>query len=109
MGTVSWRGVDLPVISFEAANGSKAGKVGEGENPRIIVINNIGSHHEKLAFFALVTQNIPRLVKVDNSNIEENTSDKKGAAEKLNVAINDEVAAIPDIDYLQDLLFKQIG
>lgn len=107
LGTVSWRGIDLPVVSFEVANGQTAGEI--GDNPRIVVINNIGSHHEKIAFFAIVTQNIPRLVKIDSSNIEENTSDKTGVAEKMNVAINDEVAAIPDIEYLQGLLHKQFG
>jgi chemosensory pili system protein ChpC len=104
LGEISWRGLMLPVISFEAANG---GSVSErGENPRIAVINNIGTHHQNVSFFAFVTQNIPRLVKVESNNIDENTSDKTGVAEKINISINDEVATIPDLEYLENLIYQ---
>lgn len=104
LGEISWRGLMLPVISYEAANG---GNVSErGENPRIAVINNIGNHQQAVAFFAFVTQNIPRLVKVEDSKIEENTSDKTGIADKINITVYDEVATIPDIEYLESLIFK---
>ncbi|MCP5208330.1 MAG: chemotaxis protein CheW [Hahellaceae bacterium] len=106
LGKISWRGLMLPVISFEAANGGSVSE--KGENPRIAVINNIGTHHQDVAFFAFVTQNIPRLVKVESNNIEENTSDKTGVAEKINIAINDEVATIPDIEYLESLIHQHV-
>jgi chemosensory pili system protein ChpC len=103
LGKISWRGLTIPLISFEAANGEDLARF--GENPRIAVINSIGTHQD-VAFFAFVTQNIPRLVKVDNSNIEENTSDRTGPAEKINVTVYDEVATIPNIEFLESMIFK---
>lgn len=47
-------------------------------------------------------------MKVESNNIEENTSDKTGVAEKINIAINDEVATIPDIEYLESLIHQHV-
>ncbi len=99
LGAVFWRGQALPVVSFEAMNGG--GQASLGENPRLIVINAIGEHHNETPFYAVVIQNIPRLVKIDNDNIAEEAGVNKGPAEKMQVMTQGEIATIPDLDYLE--------
>ena len=67
LGTVSWRGIDIPVVSYELANGLKLNET--SSTARIAVINTIGEHINTLPFFAIITQCIPRLVKVSDDII----------------------------------------
>ncbi|PID43747.1 MAG: chemotaxis protein CheW [Proteobacteria bacterium] len=105
LGTVFWRGQALPVVSFEVMNGGS--RAAPGENPRLIVINSIGVHHKEIPFFALVTRSIPRLIKIDYENIAEEEKEK-GPAEKMKVMTQGEPATIPDMDYLEKLLYEVI-
>ena len=105
LGIVRWRGIDIPVISYEIANGQKAGK--KASNARIAVINSIGDNHEKLPFFAIVTQGIPRLVKVSNDLIKKSKK-KMGAADAAIVKVDGEEAVIPNIAYLETLALGQL-
>ncbi|MDX5298834.1 MAG: chemotaxis protein CheW, partial [Gammaproteobacteria bacterium] len=64
LGRFSWRGISLPVISYDAANGATP-QTPDTARGRIAVLNTIGPQHEQLPFLAVVTQGIPRLAKVD--------------------------------------------
>lgn len=100
LGTIRWRGLSLPVISFERANQSEM-KAGAGA--RIAVINTVNSSNDELPFFALVTQGIPRLVKITEAAIEALDSDL-GPAQSALVRVDGEAACIPNIDYLEQLI-----
>jgi len=104
LGYVSWRGIKIPLISYELANGQTSNKV--ASNARIAVINSIGEHHESLPFFAIVTQGIPRLVKVANDLIKPVKNSKLNKAEISSVKLDGEDAIIPDLPYLEALAFK---
>ena len=105
LGYVKWRGVDIAVISFEEANGQTA--IRKAKNARIAVINTIGKHHAIFPFFAIVTQGIPRLIKINNELIK--TVDAgKGKAETAVVRVDGEDAVIPDIEYLESLAYQQL-
>lgn len=105
LGLISWRGINIPLISYELANGQEAGKV--VANARIAVINTIGEHKNDLPFFAIVTQGIPRLVKV-SSDITSEENQSCGKADSSVVKLDGEVAIIPDISYLESLAYKHI-
>lgn len=105
LGYVSWRGINIPVISFELANQQNSLKA--QANARIVVINTIGEHHKDLPFFAIVTQGIPRLVKVASDLIKP-VKGKNDKAELSTIKLDGEEAVIPDLTYLESLAFKNL-
>lgn len=105
LGYVSWRGINIPVISFEHANQQQSLKA--TSHARIVVINTIGEHHEALPFFAIVTQGIPRLVKVASDLIKP-IKGKNDKAELSTIKLDGEEAVIPNLAYLETLAFNSL-
>lgn len=102
LGSLSWRGVSIPVISFEMLNGGAANS--DYSRARIAVFNNVGVS-EKLPFFAVVTQGIPRSLKLVNADIAKDAT-KPGPAEAAIVTVKGEVASIPNIDFIESAIVK---
>ncbi len=102
LGKVTWRGLEIPVLSYELANGAKS--VRRSKNARIAVINTIGERAGQIPFFAIVTQGIPRLVKVSDELIK-SSSKKAGQADVALVRIDGEDAVIPNVEYLESLVY----
>ena len=100
LGKVKWRGLMLPLLSFELANGESYEKAPVA---RIAVINSIDENNPKLPFFACVTQGIPRLVKITEESINEVKGDL-GKAESARVRVDGEEASIPNLNYLESLV-----
>jgi len=105
LGMIHWRGIDIPVVSYELANGLKLNDT--ATNARIVVINTIGEHQSSFPFFAMITQGIPRLVKVSDDIIKK-TKQKKGAADAALIKVDGEDAIIPNLDYLESLVHSLI-
>lgn len=105
LGYVTWRGINIPLISFELANSQEMSTI--SSSARIVVINSIGDKHESLPFFGIVTQGIPRLVKVANDLIKP-MKGKMNKAELSLVKLDGEEAIIPDLAYLEKLSFDQL-
>lgn len=106
LGYVTWRGIKIPLISYELANGQNVNKL--TTNSRIAVINSIGEHHEALPFFAILTQGIPRLVKVASDLIKPIKGHTTNKAEVSSIQLDGEEAIIPDLPYLEALAFKYL-
>ena len=108
LGYVAWRGINIPLISYELASGQTSTKT--TTNSRIVVINSIGEHHEDLPFFAILTQGIPRLVKVASDLIKpvKVKGKSKNKAEISSVKLDGEEAIIPDLTYIEALAFKHL-
>ncbi|MFV1872376.1 MAG: chemotaxis protein CheW [Oleiphilus sp.] len=104
LGYVTWRGIKIPLLSYELANGQSSSKI--SATARIVVINSIGEHHNELPFFGILTQGIPRLVKVANDLIKP-VKGKANKAELSLVKLDGEDAIIPNLDYLETLAFSQ--
>lgn len=49
VGYLNWRGLDLPVISYDAANGGHLAVPGDNRG-RVVVLNTIGEHHHDMPF-----------------------------------------------------------
>jgi len=105
LGKVNWRGIEVPVVSYEIANGAKS--VRKATSARIAVVNTVGGDNQKLPFFAIVTRGIPRLVKITEDSIK-TSKKKKGPADAALVRVDGEDAAIPKIDFLESLAHKHI-
>lgn len=102
IGMLAWRGLSVPLLSFEVLMGGTL--VEAGPRARIAVVNAIGDQ-TLLPFFAVATQGIPRLVQVDNeriSTVEDDAEDNP--AVHCHVVVDGEVAMIPNIEYIETSL-----
>lgn len=105
LGYVTWRGIRIPLLSYELANDRSMSIA--STNARIAVINSIGEHREALPFFAILTQGIPRLVKVASDLIKPVKS-KLNKAETTAIKLDGEEAIIPNVNFLESLAFNNL-
>ena len=95
LGWLSWRDLDLPLISFERLN--ESGQVHIGEDARIAVLNTVTG---KTGFYAVIIQGIPRMVKVGRNDLVEEPGDT-GPAETMYIQIGGDLAVVPDLDAIE--------
>jgi len=106
LGFLDWRGVRIPLISFEAANGGSLAKA--DRRSRIVVLNGIGGD-EELPFFGLVAQGIPRLMQLDTTIISAIAQPEHTHPLALqHTRVQEQEAIIPDQDKLERMI-KQHG
>jgi chemosensory pili system protein ChpC len=103
LGYVLWRGVEVPVISFEIANSQVSGR--NSVDVRLAIINCIGGEQGH-KFFAIMVQGIPRMIKLTDNEVREDKQTAIGQAEKMAVLTQLGKAIIPDLDYLESLASK---
>ncbi len=95
VGWLVWRDVEIPLLSFERLN--DAGQVHIGAGARIAVINTVGGNS---SFYGVIIQGIPRMVKVSQNDVVEE-SVETGPAEVMNVQVGADLALIPDLDAIE--------
>ncbi|WJW75798.1 chemotaxis protein CheW [Thiohalobacter sp. IOR34] len=100
LGMLEWRGLELALISYEAACG--APRPVTGPQSRIAVFNTLSGEGEP-GFYALLTAGIPHLVKLAEGEVQ---SDPAPAAvlELARVHLQGDAAVIPDLDALERLV-----
>ena len=104
LGMVNWRGVAIPIVSFEKANEVKAAR--KSKSTRIAVLNGV-SGNDELSFYGVIVQGIPRLASLDEASIlavENPKVDLPLALVQAEVAEQD--AVIPDQVKIEELLKK---
>lgn len=101
LGELNWRGLNLPIISYDAANGNEAIVPG-GNRGRIAVLNTIGPNHTQLPFLALVTQGIPSQARLAEEQLRVIDGDT-GPADLMKVEVDGDQAYIPNLEYLEAL------
>ena len=101
VGYLDWRGLQLPVISYDAANGGSLSVPGDNRG-RIVVLNTIGEHHQLVPFMALVTQGIPSQVRLTEDQIRQ-LDGEAGPADLMQVEVEGDSAWIPNLEYLESL------
>ncbi|XKH02091.1 chemotaxis protein CheW [Marinobacter nauticus] len=104
VGFVEWRGLKLPVISYDAANDGQFVVPGENRG-RIIVLNTIGPGHRKSPFMALVTQGIPSQTRLEESQVQKMDAEP-GPADLMQVEVDGDIAWIPNLEHLESLAAK---
>ena len=99
LGTMQWRGLRIPVVSFEAANGMPFPD--NARKKRVAVLNGI-SGNEELAFYAIAMQGIPRLISLDKTNLNTITSpDVKFPLAQEQAMIGSQSVVIPNLEKLE--------
>ncbi len=106
LGMMNWRGVRIPVISFEAANNIASNM--PMHNVRATILNGI-SGNDKLPFYGMVSQGIPRLTRLDKSAISViETPEQKLPLVSEQAQLVDATVVIPDLYKVEALLSTEI-
>lgn len=104
LGMLVWRGLKIPLLSFEIVNGKEMPKPTNKNS--VAVLNCLGGN-DTLRFFAIVVQVLPHLIKVEKRNIAATASEKTNSFITETVVINDTPAIIPNLDALEEMIAKQ--
>ncbi|WP_075186244.1 chemotaxis protein CheW [Teredinibacter haidensis] len=98
LGFYEWRNTKVPVISYEGISGGPVTPL----NPqgRMAVLNNTGVNSE-LPFIAIPTQGIPRMVRVAEADISENTDRNARPYDDMQVKVGLEEFTLPDVTALE--------
>lgn len=105
-GVITWRNLEIPLVSFEGLNSETLLKNQPGE--RIAVLNGLGID-EGMPFYAIVIADAPRLMRILSDEISANDAVRLGPAELQNVLVSGEDAVIPNLDYIQTEVAKYLG
>lgn len=105
-GRLDWRGQNLPVISYDVANGGYLQVPGESRG-RIVVLNSISDSNKQLRFLALMTQGIPSQIRVTRGQIRQLDAET-GPADLMQVDTDGETAWIPNLEYLESLASQSL-
>ena len=104
LGNLLWRGITIPVVSFETANDVPV--AGASKSTRIAVLNGV-SGNAKLSFYGVVVQGIPRLSALEQTDIQEKTNPDATLPLAISqTAIGDLDAVIPDQVKIEEMLQK---
>ncbi len=105
LGNLKWRGVTVPLISYELTCGMKAGEI--SAQSRFIVLNTLNGN-SKISFFAIISSGIPQLLKLDANMVRmvDNSNDQTTIL--ATVEIDGGPALIPDIDAIEEMLIKHL-
>lgn len=103
-GYLEWRGLRLPVISYDAASGGQLAQP-DNRRGRVVIINSIVEEHREQPFIALMTQGIPSQNRISQSQIQRLDS-VVGVADLMEVDVDGEHAWIPNLEYLESLVHQ---
>ncbi|MCX7554765.1 chemotaxis protein CheW [Marinicella sp. S1101] len=103
LGTVSWRGWDIPLIDFAVLTGSNT-EQNVDSSFNLAVLKSI-NHAENMPYFAVLSRGIPKLQLISRGDMQlhEEKSINHNAIASL-VSIQDEMADIPNMNYLESNL-----
>ena len=105
LGRMDWRGISVPVISFEGINEEPF--LSQSGSRRIAVINAL-IDDQRLPFCGIVAESVPRLMRIQPNEIISDDIDV-GPAELAHVIMNGEQAIIPNVDYIQNKILELIA
>jgi len=100
LGTVSWRGWDIPLVDFALLTGADS-SVDIKSSYNLAVLKSI-NHPEDMPYFAVLSRGIPKLQLVSRGDMQlhEEKQINHNAIASL-VSIQDEMADIPNMNYLE--------
>lgn len=106
LGEFLWRGVKVPMISYEVLNGGDLPNI--KADSQLVVLNCTGVNNQ-LKFICMPTQGIPRLSRVAANEISENTRVNAQDYDQIQVFVAGEQAAIPNVEKLELECVRLLG
>lgn len=111
LGLASWRGQQVPLVSFERLIGR--GRPRPGNKSRILVLYGLGSLAERLPYYGLLSVGMPRLYRASAQTLKPDAHQETFPAVAQGVlvgeGINQRPAWIPDVDYLAEVIGRVVG
>lgn len=106
LGTVSWNGRELPVVSFEGAIGKEV-PVPTGRTRIVVFYASTGQI--KTGYFGVLTQGFPQLVRVNRDVLKLESKDgwPEGAPVLCRVRMINEFPMIPHLEQLEAMLAEE--
>ncbi|MGS2717902.1 chemotaxis protein CheW [Eionea flava] len=101
LGAVQWRGVSVPMFSYERLNGEEPLAI--KPTSQMAILNSTGVSAE-YPFVCFPTQGIPRLSRVAPDAIKQDIQSSTLAFDQMNVLVNDELVSIPDVSKIEQAL-----
>lgn len=100
-GSVSWRGLQLPLLSFEAVSGGRRQAL--TAESRVVILNAIGPGQAR-GFYGLVIRGYPQRVDIVDTDEAQPISRQSGMPGVLyQVVVMGQSARIPDFEFLETL------
>jgi chemosensory pili system protein ChpC len=105
LGLLNWRGIQVPVASFEMLTVERASfSLVSVSSASLVIIKGLNSQ-ETLPYHAMVSQTIPRLVEL-NEEMLVDSEEPAAQTEAARVRYGDELISIPDLDYLESAILE---
>ena len=100
LGHVKWHQELVPVLSFEALNGTSSADAASGS--RIVIFAAL-AEPEQLAVrhYALLTRGVPNLLRLTPEDMSQVEGLLIGPAERMKVRVYGQPGAIPDFDHFE--------
>ncbi len=103
LGLLGWRGVQVPVTSFEMLTVERASfSLASVSSAGLVVIRGLNDQDD-LPYHAMVAQTTPRLVELTAETLFE-TGETPEKTETARVRFEDDILSIPDLDYVEAAL-----
>ena len=107
LGLLGWRGVQLPVASFEMLTVERASfSLVSVSSASLVILKGLNDQN-RLPYYAIVAQTAPRLVDLMEEMLFE-TGESAARTETDIVRFEDEVISIPDLDYVETAILNVI-
>lgn len=104
VGYITWRGLRVPVMSYELANSQIHAQ--NAVSARIAILN-ADTGNARIPFMGIVVQGIPRMVHITDNDVNVE-NDALSPAEQMVVSTVLGKAVIPNLDYLESLAAKVV-
>lgn len=103
LGCFTWRNTQVPLIAFEAINDEPFAT--RSYNRRIAILNSVIGD-PALPFCGILTEGLPRLMRLLPDEIANDEEAIVGPAEIGRVFVNGERASIPNVAYIQQQVLR---
>lgn len=93
-GFYTWRGLSVPVVGYETLNGGGLPLLNtEGR----VAVLNCADDNPDMPFIGIITQNIPRIARVEEPDIVSDATSSVNTFDLMAVKIGSEMYKIPDV------------
>lgn len=101
LGILGWRGLRIPVISFESLTSRRSSfSLVSVASASLMIIRTLRTRDD-IPFYAMVSQAIPELLEISEGTLEEDSKEDLGETELARVKIGETQISIPDMEYIE--------